>query len=69
MQLRLSPSVTSDPAVMMKPSAEVTFASVCLWRLLSGLTWGDSNTVAIDNGSLLLLLLGGLDAGFFHVAD
>lgn len=61
--------MTSDPAVMMKPSAKVTFASVRLWRLLSGLTWGDSNTVAIDNGSLLLLLLGGLDAGFFHVAD
>lgn len=61
--------MTSDPAVMMKPSAEVTFVPVRLWRLLSGLTWGDSNTVAIDNGSLLLLLLGGLDAGFFHVAD
>lgn len=33
------------------------------------LTWGDSDTIAIDDGSLLLLLLRGLDAGFFHVAD
>lgn len=36
---------------------------------MSELTWGDSNTVAIDDGSLLFLLLRGVDAGFLHVAD
>lgn len=32
-------------------------------------TWGDVDAVAIDNGPLLLLLLGGLNSSLLHVSD
>lgn len=54
-------SETSNLAVKAQMTPTTASCSV--------LTWGDSDTVAVDNGSLLLLFLGGLDAGFFHVAD
>lgn len=47
--------------------ARLTFC-LGVWRWLSRLTWGDCDAVAVDNGLFLLLLLGGLDAGLFHVA-
>lgn len=39
------------------------------WPQGEGLTWRDGNPVAVDDGSLLLLVLRRLDTGLLHVAD
>lgn len=63
-----------EPVAMAKqggrlPHINLTRGRTSNLAVMTRLTWGDSDTVAIDDGPLLLLLLGGLDAGFFHVAD